>query len=486
MRIIVLLTIIILTFNFQALFSQAPDTIWTKTYGGITFDEGSSVQQTSDGGYIVTGCTYSFGAGGGDVWLIKIDSSGDTLWTKTYGGSDNELGNSVQQTTDGGYIITGNMWSLATGTADIWLIKTDASGDTLWTKTFGGSDNDVAYSVQQTNDGGYIITGEANSFVGDGDVLLIKTDALGNALWTKTFGGSDIDWGSSIQQTSDGGYIITGLTRSYGAGDYDTYLIKTNSSGDTIWTKIFGGSYSDEGSSVQQTTDGGYIITGRTDSYGAGNGDVWLIKTDSAGDTLWTRTFGGSDNDYGLSVCQTTDGGYIIAGFTYSFGAGDADVWLIKTDSSGDTLWIKTSGGYEYERGSFVQQTSDGGYVITGLTVSYGAGGADVWLIKLAPETSGITKKESTNLILHYRLSPNYPNPFNPITTIEFDLPKTSEVTLRIFNILGEEVATIVSDRLSTGSYSYEWDASELASGVYLYRLEAEGFVQTRKMILMK
>jgi len=276
----------------------------------------------------------------------------DALWTKTFGGSDSDYGHSVQQTSDGGYIITGSTKSYGAGGSDVWLIKTDASGDTIWTKTFGGSDSYVGYSVQQTSDGGYIITGVTYSYGASGsDVWLIKTDALGDILWTETFGGNNFDRGSSVQQTSDNGYIITGYTYSYGTGSYDVWLIKTDASGDTIWTKTFGGSDSDNGHSVQQTSDGGYIITGSTQSYGAGSDDVWLIKTGTSGDTIWTKTFGGSDSDNGHSVQQTSDGGYIITGSTKSYGAGSYDVWLIKTDASGDTIWTKTQVGFNFWAG---------------------------------------------------------------------------------------------------------------------------------------
>ncbi len=367
----------------------AQDTLlWSRTYGGSSFDDGHSVQQTTDGGYIVSGCSESFGTGPGDVYLIKTDSLGDTLWSRTYGGNAPvwDWGYSVQQTTDGGYIVVGATQSFGAGEWDVYLIKTDSSGDTLWTRTYGGSGIDWGYSVQQTTDGGYIVAG-GTTFLGAGftDVYLIKTNSLGDTLWTRTCGGGNYDVGWSVQQTADGGYIVTGRTESFGAVNNVVYLIKTVCLGDTLWTRTYGGSGEDQGWFVQQTTDGGYIVAGETGSFGAGNADAYLIKTDSLGDTLWSCTYGGSGGDWGYSVQQTTDGGYIVAGETRSFGAGAYDAYLIKTDSLGDTLWSRTYGGpYNYlaYARTFVQQTTDGGYIVSGRTLSFGAGGYDVMLTK--------------------------------------------------------------------------------------------------------
>ncbi|MCH8012142.1 MAG: Ig-like domain-containing protein [Candidatus Marinimicrobia bacterium] len=295
---------------------------FVKTFGGSEDDDGRSVQQTTDGGYIIVGTS-----------LIKIDSNGNEEWI-----NQSIFGRSVQQTADGGYIITGYTFSFGNGGQDIWLIKTDLQGNEEWNKTFGGSDDDKAFSVQQTTDGGYIITGWTRSFGNGGwDVLLIKTDSEGNEEWSKTFGGSAWEQGLSVQKTENDGYIITGWTDSFGIGNGDVWLIKTDSNGNEQWNKTFGDSYGDVGNSVQQTTDGGYIITGYIYSSGNSKNDVWLIKTDSEGNEEWNKTFGGSGHEMGNSVQQTTDGGYIITGSTNSFGNGRRDVWLIKTDSQGNT-----------------------------------------------------------------------------------------------------------------------------------------------------
>ncbi len=369
------------------LFAQTPpDTEWTRIFVKDYNDYGRAVYPTSDGGYIITGYVGSNTYGYYDLVLIKMDANGNVMWQKTYGNSwDAERGYDVREISSGGYIITGK----GGGNPNVWLIRTDTSGDTLWIKEYGGTDWDVGFSVCETSDKGYIIAGYTQSYgSGSSDVYLIRTDSSGNLIWQKTFGGTNPDEAHCVKQTSDGGYIIAGHTGSYGAGLDDVYLIKTDSSGNLLWSKTFGGSSYDYGYGVEQTSDGGYIVVGETSSFGAGSYDVYLIKTDPSGNVLWEKTFGGSGAEYGYSVKELPDRGYIITGGTNSFGVDSFDIYIIRTDENGNLLWEKTIGGTDDEKSYSIYQTSDGGYIIAGYTESFGAIGSDIYLIKLAPDVS--------------------------------------------------------------------------------------------------
>ena len=356
---------------------------WQKVIfpAGAADNEGNSVQQTIDGGYIICGKGNGQSGSSSDLYLIKTNNNGDTLWTKLYGGSNNESGYSVQQTSDGGYIACG-------GRVDVLLVKTDINGVEQWNQNFGGTGDDLGRSVRQTNDGGYIVCGGTTSNTTgpwDSDVYLIKTDINGVEQWQKTFGGTSNDLGSSVKQTTDGGFIICGVTESFNTlnlnGAYSVYLIKTDVNGIEQWNRIYGDTLV-IGHSVQQTTDGGFIVCGTRESVENEQSDIYLLKTDANGMEQWSQIIGTlNNNETGFSVQQTADGGFIVTGhiedIDYYWGNGDGDVYLIKTDVNGIVQWSQTFGGAGHDLGYSVQQTFDGGYIITGETNDASVGGVN-------------------------------------------------------------------------------------------------------------
>ncbi|UCG92902.1 MAG: T9SS type A sorting domain-containing protein [candidate division WOR-3 bacterium] len=481
-------------------FAQGPDTLWTRTYGGALDEFGMSLQQTADSGYVMTGWTESFGAGDVDVYLIKTNANGDTLWTRTYGGTMEDGGNSVQQASDGGYIIAGHTYSFGAGMFDVYLIRTDSIGDTLWTKTYGGYLYDQGWSVQETSDGGYIIGGFTGLFDPLYDFWLLKTDKNGDTLWTKIYGGSLTEWCNSVRETSDGGYILAGFTGYF--NDYNVYLVKTDSNGGVVWTKTYGGMHDDYAWAAEQTSDGGYIVIGWTFSYGAGDADIWLIKTNADGDSIWSKTYGGQEEDKAKWVQEIPGVGYIITGSTFSTGMGGADIYLIKTDLNGDVIWANAYGGADWDRGSVGEFTSDGGYVIAGFTKSFGGGNADVWLLKTRPDTVGIEEhKHLRPLATILQMSPN---PFSKKTDIRYGKTDNSRIDLKIYDATGrvvQEFNQLTSHQSSINQII--WDGTDHAhrpvpSGVYFLKLiispirttgsgrEACEYSETRKLMLIR
>src|SRR6185436_20058437 len=387
-----------LSFIFYA-FSQEIE--WQNTIGGGSADLLNSIQQTIDGGYILGGSSESNISGDKtenciglyDYWIIKSDSAGNIQWQNTIGGSSDDQLNSIRQTSDGGYIlggqslsdISGDKTKNCMGQYDYWLVKTDASGNIQWQNTIGGNSLDILRSVNQTLDGGYILGGISTSpisgdktedSIGGWDYWIIKTDASGNIQWQNTIGGSEVDFLNSIQQTSDGGYVLGGNSNSNisddktenSNGSSDYWIIKTDASGNIQWQNTIGGDGVDYLYSIQQTTDGGYILGGHSSSNISGDktescwdticipyceADLWIVKTDTIGNVIWQNTIGGNSTEAARSVQQTADGGYILGGITSSDISGDKtencngsdDYYIVKIDASGNIQWQNTIGG---------------------------------------------------------------------------------------------------------------------------------------------
>ena len=409
---------------------SAPALVWAQTLGGIDSEHATAVVQSADGGYVVAGGTGSDDGdvvghiGGGDVWVVKLDHTGEILWQRCLGGNDNEGASDLQQTADGGYIVAGYTYSNDVnvsgnhGADDAWVVKSDAVGEIVWQRCLGGSAEEIAYAVEQTADEGYIVSGfawsddgDVTGRHGDGDAWVVKLNATGGILWQQCLGGSKSEIAHAVRQTSDGGYILAGETDSVDGtvvgnhGNSDFWVVKLNASGGILWQKCLGGSLSENGYSVQQTSDGGYVVTGRVES---NDGDVtghhghdfdptdaWVVKLNATGGIVWQRCLGGTDGDIGYDVQQTPDGGFIMAGFTASTDGdvagnhGSSDFWVVRLNVTGGMVWQKCLGGSESENAFAVRQTSDGGYVVTGATESNDGDvrgfhwKQDIWVVRL-------------------------------------------------------------------------------------------------------
>ncbi|MBU1936047.1 T9SS type A sorting domain-containing protein [bacterium] len=570
-----------------------PDSLWSRTFGGTGRDDCYAVRQTLDGGYILGGSTSSYGAGSFDIWLIKTDSLGMEEWSRTFGGSGFDDCNTIHLMPDGGFLVGGVTNSFGAGETDAWLLRTNANGDSLWSRTYGGSERDGYYALQQTPDSGYILVGYTESFgAGDSDIWMLKIDANGDSLWSRTFGGSSIEYGHAVQQTTDGGYMLAGRTLSFGAGNWDFWFVKTDENGDSLWSRTYGGDEWDECWVAQQTTDGGYALAGFTWSFGSRNWNFWLLKTDANGDSLWNRIYGRTGQDQCEYLKQMTDGGYVLAGVLGQASPYGHDFWLIRTDTNGVAIWTRTFHRQDVDWCHTVDETSDGGFIMAGSTSPW-AENEDIWLIKTTPDPcipappdsfERVSPEDSVQLYHPYAelvwtrsIDPNgddvtylihiesptygfpdpadytttdtsieidipwplehldeihafywtvhaaaagdtveasngtgvflmdiigaadevsivpleyslsaHPNPFNPSTRITFDLVKASHVTLKVFDVLGRDVATLVNKTYSAGTHSVTFDGSHLPSGIYFYRLLAGDFIQTKKMVLLK
>ncbi|MDD1660004.1 MAG: PEGA domain-containing protein [Methanomicrobiales archaeon] len=354
---------------------------WAWTYGGAMCDLGASVRETADGGFIVAGSTNSFGRGDFDVYLLRIGPTGMLLWEQNLGTRADEFGADVRETGDGGFIVTGWSWSPASST-DVYLVRTDDAGRKLWERSYGGTGSDYGHAVLPLDDGGYAIAGSTGSFGPSVDMYLVRTGEDGRRLWEKTYGGAGDDAGFSLLSADNGDFVIAGTTGSFGPSS-DVFLVRTGSNGTVLWEQHFGGPGIQEGRAVARAGDGGFVIAGGTDPLLSGHWDAYVVRTDSHGRLQWERAIGGGGSEYGAAVAMTGDDGFYLAGRTSSVGPS-TDISLVRGSSLGTPLWERTFGGARYDSASSIQGTSDGGVVIAGTTDSFGRGD-DVYLIRLAP-----------------------------------------------------------------------------------------------------
>ena len=378
--------------------SDPPLIDWNMTYGGIANEWCADIIATTDGGYCLLGDTWSYGAGGVDLWLVKVSATGSLEWNQTYGGSQDDHAGALLQTRDGGYILAGLTGSYGhIGAGDIWLVKTDNMGITQWNRTFVGDGGSFASDIIQTEDGGYVPVGElrklelsdplsnSSPMVAHNDMWLVKTTEQGDHQWNYTYSHSDLaeDTALAIALSSDGGYILVGNTQPLYKEKLDILVVKTDADGMVTWIKSFGGNENENAFDVLQTIEGGYTLVGSTGSYGQGEEDIWLISLNKEGNMLWNATYGGPMEDVALSFIQTTDEAFTIIGYTESFGAGRQDIWVIRADKRGTLQWNQTIGGTMEDIGGGILALDNNEYIVAGHTRSFGQGMFDLWLVKL-------------------------------------------------------------------------------------------------------
>ena len=518
-------TLALFLFVITSAFAQDPQIEWQNTIGGSGFERFTSLTQTSDGGYMLGGWSDSDisgdktenSNGGFDFWIVKIDENGSIEWQNSIGGSAGDALAEAVETTDGGYILGGDSFSDISGDKtenvvggkDYWIVKVDMSGNIQWQNTIGGSLDDDVRDIIQTSDGGYLVGGYSisdisgdkteNSF-GERDYWVLKLDASGDIEWQRTIGGDDFDDLIEVEQTTDGGYILGGMSSSTISGNkteasngaMDFWVVKLDTSGNIVWQNSIGGSEGDSLLSITQTSDGGYItggtswsdISGDKTENSNGESDFWVVKLNSSGEIEWQNTIGGSSFEELEDVTETIDGGYIIAGNSYSDisgdktenSFGDADYWVIRLDNTGEILWQNTIGGSGFEEVRNVIQTPDGNYLIGGYSDSdisgdkdeNSNGGNDYWVVKLT-EILSVGDVTDTNTI---RI---YPNPATDILEI------TTQSTIKKLKILDVLGATVM--KFSPGKTFRSIDISSLNSGSYFILIENINGTLVKKFI---
>ncbi len=520
-----LLTSLALVFASTILAQTTPVIEWQRSLGGSAAELARDILTTPDGGSLIVGDSQSNNGdasgnhGYNDFWVVKQDYNGDVQWQRMYGGSGYDHATSVAPVMGGGFVITGGTTShdgdvggLDGGNfSDIWVIRIDDLGNLIWQMRFGSSTSDTGSGIQQTTDGGFLLLAEASTNDGDiegnhgyADFWLAKLDSSGELLWQRSFGGSDTDAPFALSLTADGGSILAGYTLSddgdvtgFHPGSFtgDGWVVKVDSVGDLQWQKALGGSGDDYLLSVIQSEDGGYILTGWTESADGdvtgthGESDMWVVKLDEGGDLLWQKALGGSGIDAGSSVERTNDGGFIVAGYTnsvdgdVSFNHGNFDGWVVKLDSLGNMLWEKTMGGSLGDSFYSIRLTNDNGFLVAGESysndgdVSGHHGDKDAWVVKLGPDPSGISE-------LHAAIALSvFPNPTEHFVSIQCELKAAGKVRLEIWNAAGQLLRTPIQERASPGMHSWNFDASVLAAGVYQLRFTTNEGSATRSLV---
>ena len=469
----------ILGFGIWNLSFAQPDTLWTREFDSGGDDYATSVLQTDDGGFALA--SSSWHENSIDFQLIHTDANGNDLWTRNYGTAQDDWCSSMIPVSGGGWLLAGYTFPPSSFFPNIFLARVNDSGDTLWTRIIGEPNvSQTANSIVQQPGGGFLIVGIKDvTQQGQLDIFLLSVNENGDTLWTRTYVRAGIEDGTNLTALSDGNYLITGSIQNEVTGT-DFYFMKITPSGDTLWTRSYGGEGFDLVVETRPVPDGGAVFAGLTDSFGE-HGDHYLARINSSGDTLWSRTFGGDDEDHAHTLALASDGGYLLAGHTDSFESVNGDLYLIKTDSDGIMQWIFTQPGPDYESFESLEQTSDGGVILAINHIPIGLS-SNVVLMRLdnIESVSDFIPQPSS-----FTLS-SYPNPFNATATISFTLPQADRIQLDVFDINGRAITTLANEHFSAGEHRVSLDASLWPSGIYLCHLQTSHTTLTCKLLLLK
>jgi hypothetical protein len=456
-----------------------------KVYTNSLHQSSKEVVATGDGGYLIAGMTRTQFAGDSDLYVIKTNGLGEIQWTKTYGGTHPEYPNCILTLEDGNFFIIGYTSSYGAGSNDAWLIKINPSGDLLWSRTYGGVGDDEAKEIIRTSDGNYAFVGRTNYSGGTNfDGFLYKIDGSGNVIWNKNYGGALYENLRCVKLCADGGFILTGQTMSSGAGGSDIYLVRTNSNGDVMWTQTYGGALEDDGNFIVVNNDGSFTITAETTSFGAGDFDVQAMKVDANGGVIWNKFYGGDKKDVSKTIRPTNDGGYIIGAISRSFGWINPDMWLVKIDGNGEKLWDKHYGLWYHDHCHSALPTSDGGYALVGHQVDAG-NLAHVFFVKTnsngTVDAVGIDEDAAEEAQDEAEISSLkiYPNPSSGIFYVQ--LPTDEIRTIHIGDALGNIVKVIRSEHNFV-----KVDLSEQPQGIYFATIKTPGKSTVTKKIIVR
>lgn len=500
MKKLFIITIISICFLFQFnLFAQTFSVIWKNTYNDGVLCNVRSLNGEPDGSFIYTGMCW---IGMFYPLLKKIGSEGGEVWTRRfYNNSPNygTISTSFDRTIDGGFILCGDNNNYpGYSDYDLHLIWTDSVGNYQRDTLLVDSAITTGINIFTLNNAHFAIVGSFRNLGSNANIFLMEVDSEGGVLWLKQYGGNDVEQANGAILTNDSCFVIAGATQSFGNGGNDVYIIKTNILGDTLWTKTYGGQSDDYGTSVNISENGGYIVTGYTNSFGSGNYDGYVLRIDESGDTLWTKIVGG-ENDDRFYDAVSTEYGDVIVGFTESFLPPDyshRDVLITLIESDGVSfsnfhfLFETSPSPHETNQKSTantILRISENEFIIGGDFYYYDTNNGDFRKAALAKVSYGTSYVEIDNNYPNaFHLYQNYPNPFNPVTSIKYSVPKISLVNLVVYDVLGKEIMTLVNEEKYPGNYTIQFDGSNLSSGVYLCVMKSDNFNETKKLILLK